>query len=267
MPLFTDQTGRTVSIPSGPQRIISLVPSQTELLYDLGLEEEVSGITKFCVHPDKWFRSKTRVGGTKNVKPEMVHQLQPDLIIANKEENVKEQVEELAAHYPVWVSDIHDLNSAMEMVRQVALITNREEKGQLLAEKIEADFLQLTYRLPRHENIPVAYLIWRHPWMTIGEDTFINDMLIRCGLTNVFAHLKRYPEITVRDLKESGCRWLLLSSEPYPFKQQHIHELQKELPNTKIILVDGELFSWYGSRLQYAPAYFLSLFTSDISVI
>ncbi len=118
MPIFTDQTGREVSIPSHPQRIISLVPSQTELLFDLGLEEQVAGITKFCVHPEKWFRSKTRIGGTKNIKSALIHQLQPDLIIANKEENVKEQVEELAAHYPVWVSDIHDLQSALDMIRR-----------------------------------------------------------------------------------------------------------------------------------------------------
>ncbi len=103
--------------------------------------------------------------------------------------------------------------------------------------------------------------------MTIGQDTFISDMLTRCGLTNAFAHTKRYPEVTIDQLKDSKCRWLLLSSEPYPFKQQHIEELQQHLPDTKIFLVDGELFSWYGSRLQYAPPYFLSLFTSDISVI
>jgi ABC-type Fe3+-hydroxamate transport system substrate-binding protein len=267
MPIFTDQTGREVSIPSHPQRIISLVPSQTELLYDLGLEEQVVGITKFCVHPEKWFRSKARIGGTKNIKPDLIHQLQPDLIIANKEENVKEQVEALAANYPVWVSDIHDLETALDMIRRVGALTARVEQGNLLAGNIAEQFRKLNLQLPYHENMPVAYLIWRDPWMTIGQDTFIHDMLTRCGLTNVFGHTKRYPEITIDQLKASACKWLLLSSEPYPFKQQHIEELQQHLPGTKIVLVDGELFSWYGSRLQYAPSYFLSLFTSDISVI
>lgn len=267
MPLFTDQTGRTISIPSHPQRIISLVPSQTELLYDLGLGDQVVGITKFCVHPESWFRSKTRIGGTKAIKFELIQQLRPDLIIANKEENVKEQVEELARHYPVWVSDIHDLESSLDMIRQVGIVTGKEGKGNELAARIAERFAHLAQRLPHHGNIPTAYLIWRNPWMTIGQDTFIHDMLTQCGLTNVFGHLKRYPEISIDDLKKAECRLLLLSSEPYPFKQQHIDELKVEMPHTKIILVDGEYFSWYGSRLLGAPEYFLSLLERDISVI
>lgn len=267
MPLITDQTGREIMLNPLPKRIISLVPSQTELLYDLGLEEEVVGITKFCIHPDSWFRTKTRIGGTKNIKPELIRQLQPDLIIANKEENVKEQVEALAEDYPVWISDIHELEGSLDMIRRVGAITGREEKGRLLADRIEAGFRRLPHLLPHHETIPVAYLIWRNPWMTIGQDTFIHDMLARCGLTNVFGHTNRYPAISLEDLKASGCRWLLLSSEPYPFKQQHVEELQAELPETVIKLVDGEFFSWYGSRLLGAPDYFRTLFTSDISVI
>src|ERR1700741_3198050 len=106
---FIDQTGRKISIPQIPQRIISLVPSQTELLFDLGLDKEVVGITKFCVHPPEWFQTKTRVGGTKQLKIDLIKQLQPDLIIANKEENVKEQIEELEKHFPVWISDVNNL--------------------------------------------------------------------------------------------------------------------------------------------------------------
>lgn len=267
MPLITDQTGRDIMLDPLPQRIISLVPSQTELLYDLGLEQEVVGITKFCVHPESWFRSKTRIGGTKNIKPELIRQLQPDLIIANKEENVKEQVEALAADYPVWISDIHELEGSLHMIRQVGVITGRAEKGEQLAARIQAGFHELPHLLPHHEKIPAAYLIWRDPWMTVGQDTFIHDMLARCGLTNVFGHAKRYPVISLAELQNSGCRWLLLSSEPYPFKQQHVQELLAQLPDTVIKLVDGEFFSWYGSRLQGAPEYFRTLFTSDISVI
>ncbi|MGN6418880.1 MAG: helical backbone metal receptor [Pseudobacter sp.] len=267
MPLFTDQTGREIIINSLPQRIISLVPSQTELLYDLGLEQEVVGITKFCIHPQSWFRTKTRIGGTKNIKSDLIRQLQPDLIIANKEENVKEQVEALAADYPVWISDIHELEGSLDMIRRVGAITGQDEKGNLLADRIQGGFRELACLLPRHGIIPAAYLIWRNPWMTIGQDTFIHDMLTRCGVTNVFGHAKRYPEISIEELRDADCRLLLLSSEPYPFRQQHVEELQLQLPHTKIILVDGEYFSWYGSRLQGAPEYFRSLFTSDISVI
>lgn len=267
MPLFTDQTGREIILTFPPQRIISLVPSQTELLYDLGLEQQVVGITKFCVHPDQWFRTKTRIGGTKNIKPALIRQLQPDLIIANKEENVKAQVEELAIDYPVWVSDIHDLDTSLSMIRQVGALTGQTVSGNSLAALIEARFNQLQSQLPHHQTIPAAYLIWKEPWMTIGADTFIHDMLRRCNLTNVFGHTKRYPEISMAELQSSGCQLLLLSSEPYPFKEKHVQELQAALPHTKIILVDGEYFSWYGSRLQWAPEYFRKLFTSDISVI
>ena len=114
MSIFTDQTGRKITLDKPPHRIISLVPSQTELLYDLGLHNEVIGITKFCVHPQEWFQHKTRVGGTRQINIDIIHELRPDLIIANKEENVKEQVEELAGYYPVWISDVKHLEAAYE---------------------------------------------------------------------------------------------------------------------------------------------------------
>jgi ABC-type Fe3+-hydroxamate transport system substrate-binding protein len=254
--IYTDQLGRTIQLAAVPSRIISLVPSQTELLYTLGLDEQVIGITKFCVHPNVWFREKTRIGGTKTVKMDVIQQLQPDLIIANKEENVKEQVEELARHYPVWTSDINDLPDAFNMMEQIGIITSRYDKAMDLIRDIKTAFATL----PVHQHtIPTAYLIWRNPYMTIGGDTFIHHMLARCGLQNVFGHTTRYPAITVEALQASGCRLLLLSSEPYPFKQQHISALQSFLPDTQIRLADGELFSWYGSRLLHAPAYFNAL--------
>ena len=254
---FTDQTGHTIQLARKPQRIISLVPSQTELLFDLGLNEEVVGITKFCVHPQQWFHNKTRIGGTKHVKPDIIHQLQPDLIIANKEENVKEQVEELAVRYPVWISDVNNLEDACEMITQVGAITGKERNALLLITKIKAKFSQLAIHSPKTR---VAYLIWQNPYMTAGGDTFIHSMLEAAGFENVFADRKRYPEITPDDLQVAHCQLLLLSSEPFPFKQKHLEELQSLLPEMKIILVDGEMFSWYGSRLAEAPAYFAKLY-------
>lgn len=253
MPFLTGQTGRTVHLPATPSRIVSLVPSITELLYSLGLEQQVAGITKFCVHPESWFREKTRVGGTKTVKPDVIRQLQPDLIIANKEENVKEQVEELARHYPVLVTDVNNLQEALAMMEQIGSITGRAEKANELIDQVNTAFN--TLQAP--QKIPAAYLIWRNPYMTIGGDTFIHDMLTRCGFQNIFSHASRYPSITADQLQQA--RLLLLSSEPYPFKQQHLNELQTFLPNTKILLVDGEMFSWYGSRLLHAPSYFAGL--------
>jgi ABC-type Fe3+-hydroxamate transport system substrate-binding protein len=259
MPVFIDQTGRAITLNKTPQRIISVVPSQTELLFDLGLNEEVTGITRFCVHPEEWFRSKPRVGGTKQLKIDLIQQLQPDLIIANKEENVKEQIEELERSFSVWISDVNNLNDAYEMIEQIGLLTDKINKSKEIIGSIKKEFSRL-----RLNNSPLgaggtAYLIWQHPYMTAGGDTFIHAMMEAAGFENVFKNKTRYPEITINDLHIANCQLLLLSSEPFPFKQKHIDELQPQLPGTKIILVDGEMFSWYGSRLLKAPEYFKNL--------
>ena len=252
---FTDQTGYTISLSHVPKRIVSIVPSQTELLYDLGLDERVVGITKFCVHPNTWFRSKQRVGGTKTVKLDLVAALQPDLILANKEENVQEQVEALRKIAPVWTSDISNLAETLDMIQAVGELNDTLAKATAIQEQIQTAFTALSGNT-QHK---AAYLIWRDPYMTAGGDTFISDMLQYCGCTNVFAHQQRYPAITLADIRDSGADTVLLSSEPFPFKEKHIAEISAALPGTKVLLVDGEMFSWYGSRLLHAPAYFQSL--------
>lgn len=250
-----------------PKRIISLVPSQTELLHDLGLEQETIGITKFCVHPNAWYTSKTRVGGTKTIKKEFIDKLLPDLIIANKEENVQEQIEELAAQYPVWLTDINNFEDALQMIEDIGTLTGKLTEAKHLNTTIINSFLELKEPQTSNHKLQTAYLIWRNPYMAAGGDTFINSMLSKCGFTNIFSDKKRYPEINVSELQSrklsgANCQLLLLSSEPYPFKQKHIDELQSLLPGTKIVLVDGEIFSWYGSRLLYAADYFKKLRTS-----
>lgn len=256
---ITDMLGREIIVPEIPRRIVSLVPSQTELLYDLDLETEVVGITKFCVHPERWFRNKPRVGGTKDVKTERVAALKPDLILANKEENVQAQIEELSQIAPVWVSDIQTLEDALRMIREVGILVGKEEKGHALATEIEASFQHL---LKPEKPERVAYAIWRNPWMWAGGDTFIHDMLLRCGWENVLSETPRYPEVSLEEIAALQPDRILLSSEPYPFKEAHIAEIQTVLPNAQIQLVDGELFSWYGSRLLHSPAYFQSLLNS-----
>lgn len=243
-----------------PKRIISLVPSQTELLYELGLQDEVVGITKFCVHPPAWFRSKTRIGGTKNIRMDIVQSLQPDLILANKEENVREQVEELAETYPVWVSDIRVLPDALDMIRMVSELVGKYTKGLELASEIDFRFSLLNEDLKTEKAARAAYFIWRNPWMVAGGDTFIHDMMTRAGFQNIFLNNEsRYPGVELESLVGSGCEAILLSSEPYPFKQKHTEEIRAFLPDATILLVDGELFSWYGSRLLQAPSYFKGL--------
>jgi len=258
-----DQSSRNVVLSRfPPKRIISLVPSQTELLYDLALNEEVVGITKFCVHPAHWFKTKERVGGTKNVNIEKVKQLKPDLILANKEENVKEQIEELEKVAPVWISDVATSEDALQMIKCIGEITNRSKEAETIITRIAMNFTKLPRRVLRtSSNVQhrTAYLIWQNPYITVGGDTFISDMLNKCGFQNVFENEKRYPEISLEQLISKNPRLILLPSEPYPFKQKHIEALQPFFCNTKIILADGEMFSWYGSRMIYAADYFADL--------
>jgi ABC-type Fe3+-hydroxamate transport system substrate-binding protein len=260
---IADQLGRIIQLPAYPKRIVSLVPSQTELLFDLGLREEVVGITKFCVHPRQWFDSKTRVGGTKTIKMAVIHSLQPNLVIANKEENTKEQIDQLAEQYPVFISDVKDLPTALQMIISVGDITNTSSHANAIARQVQDDFNNLAKQwkilAEGRSQIRSAYLIWNKPYMAAGGDTFIGAMLRACGLKNMFEHLSRYPTITIEDLQTSRCELLLLSSEPYPFSRKHVEELQISLPATEIVLVDGQMFSWYGSRLLRSVAYFRNL--------
>jgi ABC-type Fe3+-hydroxamate transport system substrate-binding protein len=270
MPVFTDQLNRRIDLPSQPKRIISLVPSQTELLYDLGLRDEIVGITKFCIHPQEWFRTKTRVGGTKKYDFEKIKALKPDLIIGNKEENQQEQIEELMKLYNVWMSDIYTLKDAFGMIAALGALLGKNTEATNLKLEIESKFHQF-----QNENIPhltsdilhlkTAYFIWRKPYMVAGHDTFINEMLKLCGFENIFTdRTSRYPEVSVEEIKAAKPELILLSSEPYPFKEQHIQEFRDQLPDAQIRVVDGELFSWYGSRLLRAPEYFRQL-VADLS--
>ena len=244
-----------------PKRIVSLVPSQTELLHYLGLEAETAGITKFCIHPKEWFDTKTRIGGTKTIDIKRIRELNPDLIIANKEENVKEQVDELATHFNVWVTDVNNVADALHMIHDIGTLTVRVKEAKQLAIKIESAFSTISQPAT---PVKTAYLIWKEPYMTIGGDTFIHDILQQAGLQNIFAGQTRYPEVSVAALQNIKPQLIILSSEPYPFKQQHIDDLQQQLPGTAILLADGEMFSWYGSRMLLIPQY-LNTLLSDIN--
>ncbi len=252
-------------MPAIPKRIISLVPSQTELLYDLGLRDEIVGLTKFCIHPSEWFSSKMHIGGTKKYDFEKIKSLAPDLIIGNKEENDKEQTELLMDAYPVWMSDIYTLSDALEMISKIGKLVNRSEKSIEIIATIEAEFKSLEdFRNNSSDSLlpkKVAYLIWRKPYMVAGADTFINEMLQYCGFKNVFSspEFTRYPEITAEQFVEADPDIILLSSEPYPFAEKHVPEFQNICKKAAVYRVDGELFSWYGSRLIQAPSYFKNL--------
>jgi iron complex transport system substrate-binding protein len=245
MQSFTDHLDRKVFIPSKPARIVSLCPSQTETLIALGLRDRMAGRTLFCIHPES-VREIPSVGGTKNCKPEKILSMRPDLVIAEKEENTAELVASLDAEVPVFVTDVHDLDSALRMVRDLGMITGESQAGENLAAQIQKAIDALPQSaLPRQ----VLYLIWQKPWMAAGNATFIGAMLRRIGLENVCINPQgRYPELSDAEITQLAPDVVLLSSEPFPFKEKHIESLQRLLPDSRILLTDGEIFSWYGAR-------------------
>jgi ABC-type Fe3+-hydroxamate transport system substrate-binding protein len=258
-----NQTGKLFLQPSAPLWIVSLVPSITELLFDLGLEKEVVGITKFCVHPFHWFKTKTRVGGTKTVSIQKVKALKPNLIIANKEENVKDQIEELAKEFPVYVSEICTVADAYAMIKEVGALTGTFTNANVVINSIQTQFSKKDFR----RKLKALYLIWKKPYMSVGGDTYINSMLEAAGFINILKHQYRYPVISIDEINLLEPDVILLSSEPFPFKQKHIDELKQITRVKNIILADGEMFSWYGTRMIQAPSYFAklreSLFLND----
>lgn len=254
-----DQLNRKVQYKIPLKRIISTVPSQTEFLYDLGLETEVVGITKFCIYPEVWFRNKTRIGGTKDLKIDTITALNPDLIIGNKEENQKEQIELLQQKIPVWLSDVVTFDDALAMMRMIGELVDRSEKANIIIQKIIEKKTKFQLKYNHQKRLKVAYFIWRKPYMVAANDTYIHEMLRIFGAENVFENQKRYPEITLSDLADNAIDAIFLSSEPYPFQTKHFEEFQAFCPNVPIVLVNGEAFSWYGSRMLQAFDYFDSL--------
>jgi len=235
-------------------KVISLVPSITETLFDLGLtSDEIIGRTKFCIHPEELVKNIEIIGGTKNLNLEKIKALKPDLIIANKEENVKEQVEELMKDFKVLVTNVETLEDNYYLIKHLGHLFGKKEKAQYLnLSTYEA------FDIPKPEkSLKVAYLIWKDPYMTVGGDTFISRILEELGFENLFKNQKRYPEVQLEDLKEADL--IFLSSEPFPFKERHMAEIQTICVDQKIMIVDGEAFSWYGSHLAKCGEYYREL--------
>jgi ABC-type Fe3+-hydroxamate transport system substrate-binding protein len=235
-------------------KVVSLVPSITEALFDLGLtENEVIGRTKFCIHPSERVKRVPVIGGTKNINIEKIKALQPDLILANKEENVKEQVEALMNDFKVMVTNVENIEDNYYLLKTLGKLFNKEEKAQCFNLKI----YDVLNEAKINCKIKVAYLIWKSPYMTIGSDTFIHKILGEIGFENIFKDRNRYPVIETEDLKEAEI--IMLSSEPFPFKEKHMEELKLFYPDKKIMIVDGEAFSWYGTHLAKCESYFKEL--------
>jgi ABC-type Fe3+-hydroxamate transport system substrate-binding protein len=251
----TDQIGRELTLNDSPLRIVSTVPSITEFLFDLGLEEEIVGVTKFCIYPKSKTKKKAKIGGTKDLKIEEIKKLNPDLIICNKEENDKKQIESLSKEFPTYVTQIKDFNSAISALEQIGIITAKKEEADSLIDIIKTK----KQEFDRPVDVKKAcYLIWRKPYMTIGDDTYIHSMMQIAGFENVFKGRQRYPKVSLAQIKSLKPDVIMLSSEPFPFAEKHMEEISKEI-KCDIVLVNGEFFSWYGSKMLFAFKYFEDL--------
>jgi ABC-type Fe3+-hydroxamate transport system substrate-binding protein len=255
----TDDLGTTLIFPRSPQKIVSLVPSLTETLVAAGLKSSLAGITKFCVHPKELLKGIEVIGGTKNPRINAIIRLKPDLIFANKEENRLEDITELKQHTQVYVTDISSHQDVVSFIHTLYLIFNTSECKHLMNQiKNLPDYT-------KRKKISTCYLIWKNPWMTVGKDTFIHHMMEKYGFKNVYETEVRYPEITLESIQVLKPKIIMLSSEPYPFKEKDKAALHKLLPETSIILVDGEMFSWYGSRLLEADEYINDVYHNHLS--
>jgi ABC-type Fe3+-hydroxamate transport system substrate-binding protein len=252
---ISDQMGNILHLPHVPRKVVSIVPSQSEFIWDIGGKDQLAGITKFCIHPEKMFREIRRVGGTKNLNLSLIRQIQPDIIIGNKEENDQNQVEELKKEFNVWMSDIHNINDAVEMMSQVGKILGREPEANNIINEITFSFKKIRSVFT---PLRVAYFIWKDPYMLAAKNTFIDSIITLCGLINI-SEDNRYPEYTADEIKALKPDLCFLSSEPYPFNEQHVEEIQNLFPYSRVMIVDGEMFSWYGSRLLKTPDYLLKL--------
>ena len=257
---FTDQIGNVLSIDKSPMRIVSLVPSITELLYDLGLEDRIVGITKFCVHPNRAKATTTIIGGTKKVHFEKIRLLKPDIIIANKEENTIEIVQQLQQFCNVWVTNIITLDDNAQMITDFGTLFNCRTEAQKLNDKISFARSNFENFMADKPIRKVAYFIWREPYMAAGGDNFINTMLQLNKLDNIYKDRGRYPEVELKKIRIYGDPdYVLLSSEPFPFNEEHAFEIGRFTHHAKTVFVDGEMFSWYGSRIVKAFSYFTTL--------
>ncbi|SIQ88114.1 ABC-type Fe3+-hydroxamate transport system, substrate-binding protein [Chryseobacterium sp. RU37D] len=242
-------------------KVVSLVPSITEALFDLGLtENEIVGRTKFCIHPKESVKNVAVIGGTKNISIDKIKALQPDLILANKEENIKEQIEALVNDFNVIVTNVENIEDNYYLLKNLGKIFHKEDKAQLFNHKI----YDVLNQAKINSTIKTAYLIWKNPYMTVGSDTFIHKVLTEIGFENIFENQKRYPKIQTEDLVQADI--IMLSSEPFPFKEKHIEELREFYPDKRIMIVDGEAFSWYGTHIAKCENYFKDLVSEVDSI-
>ena len=240
------------------RRIVSLVPSTTELLCALGLADALVGVTVYCVEPRDVVRTKTRVGGEKDPDLAKIQALAPDLVVANIEENRREDVEALrAAGLHVWLAYPRSVAESLVMIRELGEVTGTVAGARALLDSLEPLYAEARAHAAGRRPTPVFYPIWREPWMTVGRDTYIHDLLATCGGANVFADRERYPSISLEEVAARAPEVVLLPDEPFRFRRAHLRDFDAypAMPAVRagrLHLVDGKPFSWHGPRLAEA---------------
>jgi ABC-type Fe3+-hydroxamate transport system substrate-binding protein len=254
--IVTDHLGRTVKFTYPPKRIISIVPGITDILYSLKLEKEIVGRTRYCIYPkDKTGQAKT-IGGTKKVKPDQIRELNPDLIIAEKEENTKEIVEQLEKEFPIYVCEIQAVDDTFKIIEDLGAITDRQTES----EELQSEIKTAIQSLPSGQGKRFAYVIWQNPYMAVGSHTYITSLLKKMGFVNAFANDdSRYPEVSEDDFRNADLDYIFLATEPFPFREKHIQQFSELFPDVHVMSLDGEMF-WYGPRMIEASPYFNRVF-------
>ncbi|WP_164219771.1 helical backbone metal receptor [Virgibacillus sp. YIM 98842] len=248
----TDHLGREVEFAYPPKRIISIVPGITDILYSLELENEIVGRTRYCIYPKEKVAQAKTIGGTKKVKFDQIRELNPALIIAEKEENTKEIVEQLEKEFPVYVCEIQTVDDTFKIIEDLGTITDRRVES----EKLQSEIATAIQSLPSGHGKKYAYIIWQNPYMAAGSDTYITSLLDKMGFTNAFADYDgRYPEVTEEDFRNADLDYIFLATEPFPFREKHIQQFSKLFPDVTVMSLDGEMF-WYGPRMIEAAPYF-----------
>ena len=251
---LVDASGAPLARAAPPQRIVSLIPSTTELLCDLGLADRLVGVTAYCVEPRAVVRTKARIGGEKDPDLAAIRALAPDLVIANVEENVREHIDALRAWgIHVWVTYPRTVGESLRMIRELGEVTGTASRAAAMVAELEGDLAGTC--VPSAPPVRTFYAIWRNPYMTVSGDTYISDLLAVCGAANVFASAAlRYPAVTMDEIAARRPEVILLPDEPFRFRRAHLRDFEpySEVPavrDGRIHLVDGKPFAWHGRRL------------------
>lgn len=252
----TDDLGFKLELAQRPARIVSLVPSWTETLFAFGAGDEIVGLTRFCVEPADRVAGVPKIGGTKNPDIKAIVDLKPEIVIANAEENRREDIEKLrAAGIPVFTTYSRTVAAAVEAILKLGQVVGRPAEADAIAREVvrEVSVIETGLGVWNRLRFRVFCPIWKNPWMAFNADTYAHDVLRMLGFNNIFAAAgERYPRVTLDETLELRPDFVLLPNEPYEFSQKDADELKPLLPpalSRRVVLIDGRDLHWYGAHM------------------